>query len=744
MWMKCAGVVDSLQFTVKFCILQVLICKFKVFMPNYILSIFFVIYLLCTGALAERVLYVFFHFERSFRSKLFAILANLISLSWLGAIAIIFFTINTTTLAIIFLLNLILCGTAYWLAKKNDTDMRAPEGFFSSLISFEKPNSLSSLGVILYIIIAAIGFYLLSVSRTGTTITTPWLTINSSYIYVFAVATFLLGILIFARVKTSTLLFLLFIHAFLLHSYLPATHQLVYGADAWRHIAIEEQIVAGETLPEVKITDASVTTDLVSSIGKLSYSQFWAFVAIFQRFTGISLLTLFAWLQPLLWALFVPLLLYEIAQSIGWNEQISLFFAWLGFLPYTWQVGGSFTLPVTVGFVMWLFLVLLLLKRMANPEPLQLLFLLPIGILSLFGYALYFILFWIAFFTMELVRLKDHFSTLLIVIFVLLVSAIFPVIEWKAGFSTWPSAQPVLESVKQFVGNFSAFYLATGPRPHAISTGNIIFNQVPSYAYVANIFTIMRWWVVVFMLGFFGFVFFGWYRAVVDGCKGIPDVNNLNLENQNQQRRAYVWLLVFGSALFLSYFISRYFFGGEHSLTRRFDIVIALVLLLFVGIAINFWSKKLFSSNVGIIFILITTIAIATSYSLGPDTNAVSIDEYDAMSYIWQQDKNLTNHCIIANVYPLLALEAISGKNIVGGGFPIDHNFAQPELTDIVGRSGNDDIGVTQARKGLTVTRSDHCWLVMPSSITVSYFIKETGAPVTHFNSVDVWRFGKQ
>ena len=44
------------------------------------------------------------------------------------------------------------------------------------------------------------------------------------------------------------------------------------------------------------------------------------------------------------------------------------------------------------------------------------------------------------------------------------------------------------EAIKQFIGNLLGWYVAAGPRPHDILTGNILFNQVPSYAFVPNLF----------------------------------------------------------------------------------------------------------------------------------------------------------------------------------------------------------------------------------------------------------------
>ncbi len=48
-----------------------------------------------------------------------------------------------------------------------------------------------------------------------------------------------------------------------------------------------------------------------------------------------------------------------------------------------------------------------------------------------------------------------------------------------------------------------------------------------------------------------------------------------------------------------------------------------------------------------------------------------------------QASSNIFNvdgkHCVLANTWPLLAVEMVSGREIVGGGFPVYIDYAQPE-----------------------------------------------------------------
>ena len=107
--------------------------------------------------------------------------------------------------------------------------------------------------------------------------------------------------------------------------------------------------------------------------------------------------------------------------------------------------------------------------------------------------------------------------------------------------------------------------------------------------------------------------------------------------------------------------------------------------------------------------------AITASYSLGPDTKAVSVDEYQAAKVVWEQIYPDQKFCVLGDTYPLLAVEAVSGKKIVGGSFPISANFAQPErlqlLSDLKTRSVEDVL--SDAKK---ITGVDKCWLIVDAA----------------------------
>lgn len=712
-------------------------------MLEIILSILFLAFLAGAGILLGEGLVVFFHFERSWLTKILGSWFAFILLSWMAGAAVIFWDFSYLVIAGVFAATLAISALLFFWAKHNSfpdvvteankNDLQEPAKLPGKL-----PDIKTLLAVAVYLLLAVVGFYLLCISRTGAAILTPWQAINHYFIYVFAAATFVLAFIIISKARVGLVLFLLILHSFLLHSYLPLTHDLFYGADGWRHLATEDRLLGGSNVIEPNISDQLPTSGLVFIVGKLAYSQLWGTSVLLAKISGISLMDLNKWLLPVIWSLFIPLILYEIGRSLGWSRRLSLIFVWLGFLPFAWQASGAFTLPVNLGFVTWISLILLIFKRAENPEPPQVWILIAAGLLSLFSYSLFVLLFWLAFLIFEFINWKEDFTWPAIILTTLLVALVLPLFEWQFGYSGLIPAGSLFDGIKQFFGNFTAYYLAAGPRPHDITAGNVIFNQPPMYAFVVNYFTMFRWWLVIFMIGFWAFVILGLRAAHLGGFGSLPTLSGN--KNENRQRNHLSWFLVITCGIYFSYIVTRYWLPGEHLLTRRLDVVLAFlfITLFTLGLSQIPFSKR--KQPLIVIGFLILSISIAASYSLGPDTNTNSDDEYAAMQYVWNSEKSEQKHCVIADTYPLLALEALSQNTIIGGGFPITHNFEQPELTKII--DGQRDVSILDVRTGLNDTGAKRCWILVAPGENISRFItSNSNATSTLFGNVTLWSF---
>jgi hypothetical protein len=236
-----------------------------------------------------------------------------------------------------------------------------------------------------------------------------------------------------------------------------------------------------------------------------------------------DLITVNKWLGPIIWSVVFPLLLFQLGVTLGWSKRRSLVFTWLGSLPFAWIAGGSWTLPNNLTFLWYLVMVIILLKRLKKPEKWQVPFLIGMGILSIFGYVLYAILFWGSWMVVEILRrmttspslpLKRGGKTvsspllakeglgvvrfqsfkLKIIILGIIGAFAIPAIELIAGYSHFDPHHNFLGSIKVLFKSIIGWFIARGPYPYDVTAWNIVFNQLPQQAFVSNIFIMWRWW----------------------------------------------------------------------------------------------------------------------------------------------------------------------------------------------------------------------------------------------------------
>ncbi|MDO8499601.1 MAG: hypothetical protein Q7S66_02995 [bacterium] len=573
------------------------------------------------------------------------------------------------------------------------------------------------LGVVLVLFLMGFGFYLLVNSRGEGNVLSPWSVIDPYYLWVVLLMTFALGVLIFSNLKAKTILFLLFLHSLLLHSYLALTHALLYGADSWRHLAVELSLTRGFPLSHIVLSDTIVRG---LDWGQLAYAQFWGLALILNRFFGFGWIAMQAWILPVGWSAIGTILLFEIGRALGWEKKWCLLLAWLSGVPFVLQVVGAFTLPANLGLLWFLFIILILLKRLQMPVPGQRLILILLFIVSCAGYSLFPPLIALAWLLVEL----NLFGRKIMAAVVAVVSIVLiPALEKFAGFA---SAQTVdwWSAVKQIMGNFSGWYLVTGPRSHDILTGNIILNQTPTMAFVPNMLLAWPWWLLVGTIGIFILALVGYVSAWRVGSIGERVLSAL------------------APSVLGGYIISRYFLAGEQVLSRRLDGLIAIFILLFLVIGVNYLVNKYFVNAkikdwALLLLLLFISVFSVASYSLGPDTATVSLDEFKAMNYVWQKEKGNSRFCVVADTYPLLALEAISARRIVGGGFPINEYFAQPERMNFYNNLLNNYTDELWINARL-LTKAPTCYLVAQRANVTS--LSDFTHNVKIFGQVMVWQ----
>ncbi len=685
-----------------------------------------VLYFLSTGEWAYAWLQCFFSFSHTLTQKVVGAWISFMSVAALSGLAVLADIFSPLLAVIILGVN----GLVWlWLGAFKMPEQKVDErvsvehshGFFSA--------TASRIILVLYGVFALFALGLLVISKSSGVITTPWQTIHPAFIYVFSAATFLLVLLIFSKFTSRLVLIVFVFHSLLIHSYIPLTHSLLYGADGWRHMATEERLIRGEGTVVPAISDGASSPKHKIDLGLVSYSQMWGVSALVGSVTAVSLLDINRWLLPILFGIVVPLLIYELAQILSWKREWPFVAVLLSFLPFALTSTGSFTLPVSFGFLVCLLFITLLVKRLVMPERKQLF---PIGLLFAVlcaGYALYALVGAFAFMVSELflqlrrknIQTVSGFSAV-VVVGSIGILGIFPALEYFARYSSLVPRMLWLAQAQQAIGNFSAVYLAAGPRPHDITAGNILFNQVPLASFVPNLFTLNRWWLVGLAVAWWALCCLGWYALI--------------------KKRTAVsgWFLTLGVGIFGAYGVSRYFFQGEQVLTRRLEPILALISIFLVVVALKYVARRFaFVPKKSVILggCLLVSIAISTSFTLGPDTLTVSQSEYIAMQQVLRVG-GVRKPCVIAATYPLLALEALSRKTIIGGGFPISHDFEQPEQQKIyasLAADPNDRAVLDQAFK---ITGAEKCFLVAPFDSR-----KVTPQFQAAFGGVGVWQYTK-
>lgn len=656
------------------------------------------------GAGAHKFLCQYFGVSASFRIRVLGLFLVLSVWGSVGGAVALIYEMSAWALAVGTLLTGLFFGFLKLHSITNDEKISELEDINKQVIEEFPANKA---GVALYLLIVVYAFYLLYQSKSGAVLTTPWEIISPQFILVFFAATLVVGLLIFSRLKAGVILFLLFIHTTLLHAYLPLSHKLFYGADGWRHLATQASWWQNGVIVSPSLSVAPLGFWQKLDLGSLAYAQFNALSILFQKLCQVDPIVFVKYFLPLLWSLVLPIILFEIARAYNLEKKAALFLVWLSSWPFALQVSGSFSLPINLGLLFWLLALWLMIKNSQKPTDSGKIFLIIFGIISIFTHTVFFVLFWLAFILINL--LKINFSKPSLFLIGVITAAIMPAIELISNFSNFNNKLNWLTQIKSIVGNLSGWYLGFGLRSSDIGTGNIFFNQPPLNSIVVNLFTVWRGWVVLLMLIF--------WIIWLSGIKKMLQVNS-KLNN--------FWV-IFSVGILVSYIISRYFLSGDNIFARRLDATLAIIIILPV---IYFSYSLLKNKFVIFLTVFIFSAATASSFTLGPDTRTVSVNEYDAMQYIWNREVGNKKICVLSDTYPLLALEEISARQVVGGGFPINSVFAQPERIDLLNFANtNPELAATRSK---LLIGSDSCYLVGNYSLAF---------PMKQFGNIKIFNF---
>lgn len=644
------------------------------------------------------------------------------------------------------LLSLWLVSTILFILGKDlsftDGESSVEESAVENRVSVSPPFYLTALMPFIF----ALGWGLLFLGRTGEYIITPWQAIPKVFVYVFLLSVFLLVILLFSRIKVGLILFLIILHSYFLHSYLPLVYETGFGGDKWRHLASENFLLTekiysptlvGEPVRMTKIAGINLPEVLVAG-NKTSYGNQWGLTIGLSKFLHIDIFWVDMYLGFILWSLALPILFFLLAGFVYKNTRFRLLVAFLPTIFYTFQVFGSITIPVALGNLFFFFVFYLWLLYIKEKNKFARNLALVFTLLMYLGYVLNFIVSVVLAIAMliwsEIKNTKLRITIL--ILFCLLSLTVVPALEIVMGYGSlksnvWQPKQ-ILSNTADAFGTLSGL-VAFIPRPTHIDQGNWLYNQTRQTQSQASLFNLR--------LLPFAFTVLVWFL----GLLGIQKLRKLA-----DKKNAIFFLTSFGILLF-SYIFSWYFMNGNHILARRLDLTIAFFWLIFIALGI-FYLLEDFAKSRPIIIkiytlgILLALIATST-YTSGPVLEVVTKDEVTAASFVWEKiDKN-NPYCVLANTWPLLAVEYVSGRKIVAGGFPVYLEYAQPERVKIFEGLIRKPTKDNWVSKAFELTRASTCWYMVErrflSDAVWADNLKLFGDPDYQIGKVYIWKLNE-
>lgn len=564
---------------------------------------------------------------------------------------------------------------------------------------------------------------------------TPWHFLPAFYLTLFFLLTLVLGFVLLSHVRTRVALFFLLLHALLLHLYVPMSHEMPFGGDVWRTIAVEEKLKSGGTEYPVLFGEGVKWKDFgsvslpeaITIPNKYFYSHLWGSSVFFSTLLSVDLIQINRFLVPIVWSLTVPILLFALGKRLFETDKKALFFSFFSFLPFSLQALGSLTLSVSWGFIQFLFLLLLFVTFLQNKNKGLRNFTLILEAFSLFGYPLFFLLFWFVVGVSWFLQLfkKEKIQNSVWVFISIFSIILFPVLELAARFDTLPKHFSLLNSLKTFLFQWSGWQYVQAPSKTEVASANVIFNHTPASAFVQNIFTVNRFHIMLLMavIGFFvacAFVF-------------------LKKEKKLEWKVLTTLFVCIGGGYILGWYVLE----GERFFIRRFDAILALLIITFFCYGFFHFFPKYKHQSPKLIFLSLVFLSasLTTVYASGPDLRVVSTDEY-LMAKKIESEIGGEKPCVLADTWLLLALEGVSKGKIVGGGFPMDTTFGQKERVKLL-----EEVQKVQffelVPKMQELTGAKTCFLAIPKNSDNLAQIKEVfGNFVFQNETVAVWKIG--
>ncbi len=649
-------------------------------------------------------------FEKEFQFIL-GFFCLLFLIAFLTAIPIVLYKIIPIYFLIILLsLTIIISLKSKKLGKSKEKDIKIlEEKIILNKSSFKIPKGIYFLGAIIFLFM----LFLLFRARTGEYVRSPWTVIHPFYIYGWLAISLIIGYLIFSKCKLKTFLFIIILGSLLLHAYLLIPYQVGFGGDKWRHLGAErslmegkiyEPVLFGENVSYQNFGPLKVPEVFVAG-NKTSYANMWGLTIALSWLTGLDVFWIDLLLGALLFSIFLPFLILKIASLFSKKKEFLYLMIFLPFLFYPFQAYGSITMPMSFAFLPFLlgliFIAQYLKGLISGRRILTLLFfLIPFLYFSYILYLIVFIIMLILAWILKEYKAKKW--VLILIIFVFCASISIPLLDTHNQYSHFQkpllSSSNVSQVFKNFPINFLFSSAAIFPRIYQFEQDNWLYSQTNQELSRSIFLEIAPWWLfltpillAVVILGFIK------YRKL-------------------KNRKIAFWLFFSLIIFLLSQIIASSFMQGNHIFSKRLVLLISFLMSFPLAWGLTCLASVQRKVIFGAIILFLGLVSI-TTYASGPKFQVVTNDELMAAKYIWKEyEKNnelfsSSPPCVLANTWPLLALEGVSAREIVAGGFPYYVEYRQPERVQLFANM-NYSPSVRYLSKAMEITNAKECYFM--------------------------------
>lgn len=593
--------------------------------------------------------------------------------------------------------------------------------------------------------------FLLFYSRTGEDIRSPWQVLHPFYIYFWLTIIFILGWLAFSKISLKKFLFIIIIISAIFHLYLIVPYQAGFGGDKWRHLGAEGWLIRGQVY-EPALFGQNVSYQQfgpfkipqVLIVGnKTSYANMWGAVIALSWLLKTHIFTIDLLLGWFLFSFFLPFLLLKIGLFFSRQKEFLCLFLMMPFCFYPFQAYGSITLPSTFALLPFLLALIFILQYLSEDHFSKgtfyfLIFLIPFLYFNYLVYLIVYLEILVLAVLIKNLKFKRGLIMPLLIIFFLISLFLMPLMETYNHYSWLKQESSFKSQIGKMLTEFSLKLVSSQPifpRIYSLEQDNWLYASINQNLSRSEFLKILPWSYILTPLVWF-LVFFSLTQFK-------------KLKNSNS-----AWLLILMLIIvFVNQMLSSYLMEGNHLLTKRLVVFTSFLFFLPLswGVYCLIQQAQKFFSKKTMIFTLILFLSLlsTTVYASGPKFQTVTADEVGAAERVWQELKKepKQNYCVLANTWPLLALEGVSGMEIVTGGFPYYYEYRQPERVQLF-ENMNKNPSIRYLEKALEITKAEQCyfmteerWVYFDRRQEIIKQIDELLGEHDNFGEVMIWKY---